>query len=43
MTFSKPRSIKPINRAKINEAINTRTELLCKLLKLGQVTLFTIS
>ena len=43
ITFSKPRSIKPINRAKIKEAISTRTELLCKLFKLGQVTLFTIS
>ena len=36
-------SIKPIKIAKINDAIKTKTELFCKLLILGQVTLCIIS
>tara|TARA_B100000700_G_C14907938_1_gene790731 strand:+ start:858 stop:989 length:132 start_codon:yes stop_codon:yes gene_type:complete len=43
MIFSKPKSITPIKRANIKDATSTRAELLCRLLRLGQVTLFTIS
>lgn len=43
MMLSKPRSIKPINKAKIKEATNTNTELLCNSDHFGQLTLCLIS
>ena len=43
MILSKPKSIKPINKAKIKEATNTNTELLCRSDHFGQLTLCLIS
>ncbi len=41
--FSKPKLIKPITTAKINEATRTNTALLCNEEYFGHVTLFFIS
>lgn len=41
--FLNPKSMKPITNAKIREATNTRTALLCNSANFGQVTLFLIS
>lgn len=43
MILSKPKSIKPINKAKINEATKTNTELFCNSDHFGQLTLCLIS
>ena len=41
--LSKPKSMIPINNAKIKEATNTSTELLCRSDHFGQLTLCLIS
>ena len=43
MMLSKPKSMIPINKAKIKEATNTRTELACRSDHFGQLTLCLIS